>query len=399
MFKRKNNKDLLDKLDKKYKKIDELKKELLVLEGIKSAMPDPYFVRDMDYNVIVWPESMVELTGYSQEEAKNIKCGDIFKADVCKDCPTQKCVRKKSFLKNALVDVYTKNGEKLTTLVSNAGVYDIDDNAIGAVEIVKDYTEYYNLVSSISKNSEQLGAISEELAASSQEVAAMSSSLENQSIEVAGISKNVLESAVEINNSSSQCVEHTSNVKDNIEKVNKSMEISIEKFMLLKEKSIEISRVVTSIQNIANQTNLLALNASIEAARAGEFGLGFSVVAQEIRSLAGDSNIFSKKIEGTIEEINNLVEQASMAISAVDEDFKDSKESTNIMINLIDRISDISDEVLKSMTTIEDNIEKNLDISAKQNLATNDLAEVAQNVAEIAQITHEEFSKINHNTM
>lgn len=62
----------------------------------------------MDYNVILWTEVIQELTGYTEEEAKTIKCGNIFKASVCQDCPTQKCVYKKEFLRDAIVDVFNK---------------------------------------------------------------------------------------------------------------------------------------------------------------------------------------------------------------------------------------------------------------------------------------------------
>lgn len=396
MFKKKTSNNLPDEKDKK---IEELQNELLILEGIKEAMPDPYFVRDMDYNIIVWPEAIEELTGYSYEEAKKIKCGDLFKADVCKDCPTQKCIVSKNFLKDAMVDVYNKNGDVLNALVSNAGVYDTDGNPIGAVEIVKDNTRHQQLLMRISDSSEQLSAISEELAASSEQVSAMSNKLESQSQEVSETSKDVLDATIDINNNSNKCVEHTNNVRGNIDKVNDSMNFSIDKIDDLIEKSTDISQVVIAIQNIANQTNLLALNASIEAARAGDSGLGFGVVAEEIRKLAEDSERFSREIEDTIKDMNELVEEVTSAISTVDSDFRESEESTNEMIHLISEISNISDKVLETMKDIENNIEKNLDVSTQQNVAMEELAEVAQNVAEIAQVTQLEFDKIKHDDM
>jgi methyl-accepting chemotaxis protein len=78
-----------------------------------------------------------------------------------------------------------------------------------------------------------------------------------------------------------------------------------------------IGAIVELIDEIAAQTNLLALNATIEAARAGEAGRGFSVVAQEVKSLAAQTAKATHDISLGITEVQDTTRSAVEAISGI----------------------------------------------------------------------------------
>ena len=106
----------------------------------------------------------------------------------------------------------------------------------------------------------------------------------------------------------------------------------------LDAKTNEVAGIITTISDITNQTNLLALNAAIEAARAGEHGRGFSVVADEVRSLASKTASAAEEIQTMLEGIQ---EETRSAVSFME------KGAENVDKNLIaNEQSNISDSAL-----------------------------------------------------
>jgi methyl-accepting chemotaxis protein len=82
----------------------------------------------------------------------------------------------------------------------------------------------------------------------------------------------------------------------------------------LHQETDKISQVLAVIQTIAAQTNLLALNAAIEAARAGEAGRGFAVVADEVRTLATNTQKATESIRGMIDTLQHKAREAVQAM-------------------------------------------------------------------------------------
>jgi methyl-accepting chemotaxis protein WspA len=88
------------------------------------------------------------------------------------------------------------------------------------------------------------------------------------------------------------------------------------KLEAMKKNAHVISSIVITITKVADQTNLLSLNAAIEAEKAGEYGLGFSVVANEIRRLADQTAVAALDIEDMVGEMEKSVSTGASEMDA-----------------------------------------------------------------------------------
>lgn len=160
------------------------------------------------------------------------------------------------------------------------------------------------------------------------------------------------------------------------------VEQSAQQLSLLQQHSEAIGSVLEIINGLADQTNLLALNAAIEAARAGDAGRGFSVVADEVRSLAEHTVRATGEITNTVQAIQ---QQTRTVITTMQQ----SQTSIN-------RVRTQSDEAQQAVQRIEAQTQQ---ASSTSQHISHAIAEVARTTREMAHSMDQIVQVIDNNRL
>jgi methyl-accepting chemotaxis protein len=156
--------------------------------------------------------------------------------------------------------------------------------------------------------------------------------------------------------------------------------------------SKEIEKFVTQAKTIAKRTHMLALNAAIEAARAGEEGRGFSVVADEIRKLAGQAARSATLTAETVIEVQEQVDNARERLLKLAEGGMTARDAAHGAAEGLERLADqatASDKWSQNISKSADNVRTLVAGIADQlqevSHGTEDVAAAAQQIAAAAQ--------------
>ncbi|OEY67874.1 methyl-accepting chemotaxis protein [Marinobacter sp. X15-166B] len=127
---------------------------------------------------------------------------------------------------------------------------------------------------------------------------------------------------------------------------------------LLNDVSSKVTGIISVINGLADQTNLLALNAAIEAARAGDAGRGFSVVADEVRTLAQQTVAATTNIAAIIDELNaqtmSMDALATNGLAIAQEGEQHASEIADTMTTVTESIQSLNAEMDQVVVAVEE---------------------------------------------
>lgn len=244
-----------------------------------------------------------------------------------------------------------------------------------------------NIVKGIQQASNQVSGGAEQVSSGATELADGAS---NQAASVEELTATVENVAEEVRNNSQAASEISSKVVllgNEILENDTKMQDMVKSMLEIKEASMQIDKIIETINDIASQTNLLALNASIEAARAGEAGKGFAVVANQVNQLAEQSSQAVKESAALIKTSVNAVGKgmllAEETAKQLEEIAKNSKVITEEVSGIADTLADQTSEIEQINDVVQSNSATSEECAAASQEMNNEAEHLRDMISEI----------------
>ena len=244
-----------------------------------------------------------------------------------------------------------------------------------------------NIVKGIQQASNQVSGGAEQVSSGATELA---DGATNQAASVEELTATVENVAEEVRHNSQTASEISSKVVllgNEILENDTKMQDMVKSMLEIKEASMQIDKIIETINDIASQTNLLALNASIEAARAGEAGKGFAVVANQVNQLAEQSSQAVKESAALIKTSVNAVGKgmllAEETAKQLEEIAKNSKVITEEVSGIADTLADQTSEIEQINDVVQSNSATSEECAAASQEMSNEAEHLRDMISEI----------------
>lgn len=233
----------------------------------------------------------------------------------------------------------------------------------------------------ISANAKTQESAVNEFGASTTEIAAAVKEITATSQELSKTMNNVTESASEtatLADAGREGLEGMESAMSTLSEANSSIS---SKLAVISERAKNINRVVTTISKVADQTNLLSLNAAIEAEKAGEYGLGFSVVAREVRRLADQTAVATLDIDQMVKEMQSSVSAGVMEMDKFTEHMRQGSETVHNISTQLGSIIEHVQELTEQFETVRQGMNTQASGAQQINNAMGQLTDAAQSTS------------------
>ncbi|HLG57719.1 MAG TPA: methyl-accepting chemotaxis protein [Vicinamibacterales bacterium] len=203
----------------------------------------------------------------------------------------------------------------------------------------------------LTATSSELGTNAQQIVSAAGEVAASAQSLSHGATEQAAALEETSASMEEMASMTQRNAENSqaaaslmSQVDERVKESNGALAELVVSMASIQDASLQVAKIIKTIDDIAFQTNILALNAAVEAARAGEAGMGFAVVADEVRNLAQRSAQAAKDTAALIEASIDRAKRGNVRVEQVAGSISGITESVVTVKSLVDQVSVASRE-------------------------------------------------------
>ena len=245
------------------------------------------------------------------------------------------------------------------------------------------------LLLQISRSADNVAAGSEQVSSGSQNLAQgtteQAASVEELTCMMSGIS----DQAYRNSRDAQEASEKAQMVKENAAESSRSMQEMVNAMAEISGKSDEIRKIVKTIEDFSFQTNILALNAAVEAARAGDRGKGFSVVANEVRSLANQSSAASKSTAALIQSSLQAVENGRRIANETDNALAEVVSGIDNVSELLFHITDASSKQFDANRQVTENINLISEVVQTNSATAEECAAASEELASQAQLLKE----------